>query len=526
VQHDPILIAGAGPTGLVLALSLRLQGARFRIIDAAAGPGEQSRATVVQARTLEFYRQFGIADAVLAEGIPAHALHLRRRKSSGESMEVLQVDLKDSGQGISPYPFTLSYPQDFHERLLVRELSSLGVEIEWNTRLDQVDQDAGGVWASLTNRDGSRENGRFSYVCGCDGAHSKVRESLGLKLLGGTYDQPFYVADVQLSAASGSDLFFNVGDKLLALMMPVRVSGTHRLIGLVPPELAGMDNLAFSDLQADIEDLIGVKVRSVNWFSRYRVHHRVANHFRAGRAFLLGDAGHIHSPVAGQGMNTGIGDAVNLGWKLAAVWCGRARPDLLDSYETERIGFARALVRTTDRVFSSIIASDVRGQIMRRVLVPVLGRLVSHARAIRRLGFRTVSQTQIRYPQSPLSQGKQGEVSGGDRLPWLASGDGDNFEPLGSLSWQVHVYGTASSPLREALRMHELPLHVFGWTKEAEKAGFARDAIYLVRPDGHVGLAANQADLDQLASYIGRHVSVAPVERVTSSEDVTGASLS
>ena len=168
----------------------------------------------------------------------------------------------------------------------------------------------------------------------------------------------------------------------------------------------------------------------MNWFSTYHVHHRVTDHFRKGRAFLLGDAAHIHSPAGGQGMNTGIGDAINLAWKLAAVLAGRAPDSLLDSYEAERIGFARRLVATTDRVFS---AGDrrgrLRGHVRTRVAPFLLPKIVDFAFA-REYMFRTVSQITLNYRGGPLSAGAAGEVHGGDRLPWVSIDGKDNFEPF------------------------------------------------------------------------------------------------
>ena len=231
-----------------------------------------------------------------------------------------------------------------------------------------------------------------------------------------------------------------------------------------------------------------IDVRSVNWFSTYRVHHRVAARFRHGRVFLLGDAAHIHSPVGGQGMNTGIGDAVNLAWKLAAAIRGRAPARILDSYEPERIGFARRLVATTDRVFQFVTRS---GRLAARVRVHVAPRVISalfRLPAVRRFLFRTISQTAIEYRESALSEGRAGRIRGGDRLPWVKSAP-DNFTPLKSLDWQVHVYGSASGALAASCASRGLPLHVFPWSRNAALAGLARDATHLVRPDGHVALA-------------------------------------
>ena len=197
-----------------------------------------------------------------------------------------------------------------------------------------------------------------------------------------------------------------------------------------------------------------IDVERVNWFSTYHVHHRVADHFRKGRAFLLGDAAHIHSPVGGQGMNTGIGDAMNLAWKLAAVLHGRADASLLDSYEPERIAFARRLVATTDRAFTGVTSPGAIARRVRLHIVPLLLPLLFGFTAVRRLMFRTVSQTAVNYRASRLSEGRAGAVHGGDRLPWVKPTDDgakDNFAPLTSLDWQVHVYGDASPEIRHVV---------------------------------------------------------------------------
>src|SRR5947207_2465291 len=195
-----------------------------------------------------------------------------------------------------------------------------------------------------------------------------------------------------------------------------------------------------------------IDVERVHWFSTYRVHHRVADRFFEGRAFLVGDAAHVHSPVGGQGMNTGIGDAVNLAWKLAASLHGRANASLLDSYEPERIAFARRLVATTDQVFTGVTSPGAIARRVRLDVVPLLVPTLFKLTPMRRLLFRTISQTSLNYRGSSLSEGRAGMVHGGDRLPWVkADGNGvgaDNFTPLKSLDWQIHVYGVAVTELQ------------------------------------------------------------------------------
>jgi hypothetical protein len=245
-------------------------------------------------------------------------------------------------------------------------------------------------------------------------------------------------------------------------------------------------------------------VERVNWFSTYRVHHRVAGHFRMGRAFLLGDAAHIHSPVGGQGMNTGIGDAVNLAWKLAAVLHGHAEASLLDSYEPERIAFARRLVATTDRAFTAVTSSSALARLIRLHIVPLLLAPIYRSTAARRLMFRTVSQTAVNYRESSLSEGRAGAVYGGDRLPWVKSAlnGSDNFAVLSSLAWQVHVYGEANPEMRRLCDERALPLHVFPWHPEVGRTGLRRNAVYLVRPDGYVAVANSEGRAAAVTSYL------------------------
>lgn len=494
---DPaVLIVGAGPTGLALALRLAAHRVPFRIIDRNSGPGQASRAMVVHARTLEFYQQLGFADEVVARGVPIEAVHVREG-----GREAAAVTLTEMGNGLSPFPFMLAYAQDDHERFLVGKLEAAGMAVEWDTELTSFEQDEAGVRAVL-DRAGVAEVCEAAYLCGCDGAHSRVREVLGLGFPGGTYQQRFFVADVRVEGAFQTDGFMNLGASGFVLMLPVRQRGMQRLIGIVPEQLAHREDLCFADVREAAEPLLGVRVAEVNWFSTYNVHHRVAARLRAGRCFIAGDAGHIHSPAGGQGMNTGIGDAVNLSWKLADVLHGRADASLLDTYETERIAFARKLVATTDRVFRGIVGRGRGGRFLRTWAMPRLISLLTRFSAVRRMVFKTISQVRISYRDSALSEGRAGAVRGGDRLPWVGPDDCDNFAPLRSLGWQLHVYGEAGMRLKEAADALGLPMHRFSWNDAVAEAGLQRDAAYLVRPDGHVAWVASDQDALGLRRFV------------------------
>jgi 2-polyprenyl-6-methoxyphenol hydroxylase-like FAD-dependent oxidoreductase len=405
---------------------------------------------------------------------------------------------------LTPYAFALVFPQDAHERLLIERLGTLGVGVERQTELLRFTQSDRGVTATLRRPDGSEEVCEASYLAGCDGASSTVRSQLGIGFPGGTYTGLFYVADVVARGeAVDGDLSVDIEDADFILLFPLEGNRHVRLVGTVGdlPD-AEHGKLSFEDVRGKALEHLKLDVEKVNWFSTYRVHHRVALRFRDRRAFLLGDAAHIHSPVGGQGMNTGIGDAVNLAWKIAAVLKDKAPETLLDTYEPERIPFAQRLVATTDRGFTIVTSRGGFARVVRTRIVPLLVPLVSRLGAFRRLLFRTVSQTLVNYRDSSLSVGTAGRVNGGDRLPWVDLGSGgDNFAPLTSLKWQVHVYGEAGSVTREACAELRVPLHVFGWRESMQQPGLQKDALYLVRPDGYVALAEPSAAAERLRQY-------------------------
>ncbi|HEX4522647.1 MAG TPA: FAD-dependent monooxygenase [Casimicrobiaceae bacterium] len=501
--NTDVLIVGAGPTGLVLASWLTRLGVRVRIIDKTAEPGTTSRALAVQARTLELYRQIGLAGAVVDRGRTVLAVNLW---VSGK--QVAHGVLGAMGAGLSPFPYALIYPQDAHEQLLIDRLSEAGLEVERQTELLGLEERPDGVLARLRLPDGTAQAWEAGYVAGCDGAHSTVREALAIGFPGGTYEHLFYVADVEASGAiRNGEIHVGLDSNDFLAVFPLKDDGHWRLVGTVREELGRPhENLSWDDVSRRVIEWMSIDVAKVNWFSTYHVHHRVAERFRQGRSFLLGDAAHIHSPVGGQGMNTGIGDAVNLAWKLAAVLAGRADPSLLDSYEPERIAFARRLVATTDRAFTGVTSGSASARLVRLRLVPLFLPLLFRLRPVRRLMFRTVSQTAVNYRGSSLSAGRAGPVRGGDRLPWVEpespGAAADNFTPLDSIDWQVHVYGEASAEIRTACDHRKLALHVFAWRPAMHRSGLRRDAVYLVRPDGYVALADAQGGASALADYL------------------------
>src|SRR5204862_1162947 len=424
-----VLVVGAGPTGLMLANQLARRGVRVRIIDRHARPARESRALGVQARTLEIYSHLGLADQAVALGKRADGAVLW-----AEGRRAARVPLGDIGRDVSPYPYLLVLGQDDNERLLGDALRARGLAVQWNTELVGLAQDTDHVTATLKNPDASKSEVMVPWLAGCDGARSTVRELSGIPFEGAPYQHVFFVADVQMTGSMAPDILnVYLWRRGFHPVVPRRGTDHWRIVGMLPPHLRGRDDLTFEETIPALRHDVGTELsfQACNWFSTYRIHHRRAARFHDRRCFLLGDAAHVHSPVGGQGMNTGLQDAYNLAWKLALVVSGRAGTALVHSYEDERLPVANHLLKRTDRLFSIVVSDSwLVGLIRTRVMPKIMG-LALRTAAVQRFFFRTISQTGIRYRTSPLSQAladlPENGPRPGDRFPWLRL----NFAPSG-----------------------------------------------------------------------------------------------
>lgn len=278
-----VLIVGAGPTGLALAFGLHKQGIPFRIIDKNLGPGTASRAMIVHARTLELYQQFHLADLLAQAGIQVKALQFYKDGFAINKVELGEKMVED----ISPYPYLLSLGQDVHEAILIEQLKKRGINIEWETELLTFQEEENQVRAVI-QKHGLKEEATFLYLCGCDGAHSTVRKTLGLDFIGGTYKQVFFVADVK-SKMPLQEMGPGFSDEGICLMFNIRDQEHVRLIGLIPRKILNQGIPSeFSPLIPYIEQIVPVKIEEVKWYSYFKVHHRVSEKFRVGRVFWRG----------------------------------------------------------------------------------------------------------------------------------------------------------------------------------------------------------------------------------------------
>lgn len=512
-----VLVIGAGPTGLMLACQLARRGVRVLIIDRHPGPALQTRALGVQARTLEIYAKLGIADWALELGKEGTGANMW-----AEGRHMARVPLGEAGKELTPYPYILILGQDDNERIMGEKLHELGIQVHWNTELVALEQTPDQVATTLRLPDGSHRKIAAAWVAGCDGAKSSVRDLNGITFPGAPYEHVFFVADVQAAGSMVADevniYLFRAGFHLL---FPMRGKDHWRIVGILPPELRGKDDLKFEAVIPHLrnEAEAGLSFTTCSWFSTYRIHHRAAERFRVGRCFLLGDAAHIHSPVGAQGMNTGLQDAYNLAWKLALVVKDQAGAALLASYEEERLPVAQRLLATTDRAFRLVISdSPMAGLLRTKILARVAAFALSLER-IQRFAFRTVSQIAINYRGTSLSETAPGmpdsAPQGGDRFPWLllkfAPGGAreDLFRKLDDRLFNLILIGQpapSALPGFEGLcRIHALPADTVN-AAELARAKIPSPSFYLLRPDGHVGCCGTRFDASTVKRYLSERL--------------------
>ncbi|HSV69064.1 MAG TPA: FAD-dependent monooxygenase [Methylibium sp.] len=519
MNHTPVLIAGAGPTGLMLANQLARHGVPFRLVDGKAGPTRESRALGVQARTLELYAALGIADAAVAQGRPTEAVNLyvgRRR--------VQRLPLGDLGRARTAYPYLLILEQSRNEALLQARLRQAGHDADWGCALERFEPHADGVDATLRHADGRAEALRCDWLVGCDGARSPVREGLGLAFAGGTYENAFYVADTAIDwALPYGEVTVCLSRETFVLFFPMPGGERrYRVIGILPAD-AGTQapDLRFEDIEAAVRGQMDIEVRFADtaWFSAYRVHHRCVERLRVGRCLLAGDAAHVHSPVGAQGMNTGLQDACNLGWKLALVAGGAADAALLDSYHAERWPLAQRLLRSTDNAFRLVVSRQPLLRWLRLNVVPPLAARVMSRPAVRRWVFGTVSQIGLGYHGGPLARGR-GRLAAwaGERLPhaevgipprpvhgWLAAPgfhvlllartDAPALDALAA-SWQARL----GPRWPGCLQVHALDA-ARGGAALLDALGADARAAVIVRPDQYIGIASDRHALADIEAW-------------------------
>jgi len=538
-----VLIVGAGPTGLALARELHTLGVTAMVVDSAAAPVHESRALAIQARTLEVLSRNALADDLVSAGNPTGTLLLhrrgRRRRGHISAAPSYSVPLFDEALRDTRFPFLLFLSQAGTERVFVDRLSRAGVGIRRGLTLTGLSQDPDGVTSTLESPGVPARTVRTRYVVGCDGAHSSTRHNAGIGFAGRAFPQRFLLADLQADGLEPGRVHVYLAGAGPLFLFPLGAPAGWRLLVMLPPgRRTGPVTLELAQAAVTRYTRAPIVLHHPVWLTEFTISSRLAESFSSDRVFLAGDAAHIHSPAGAQGMNTGIQDAVNLGWKLALVCRGDAAPALLQSYEQERRPVARSVLTLTDRAFVVATGQHPVLRFLRAGPAIRVGATLMQSRTVRRAGFRRVSELGVHYRSGPLSTNGLPRLASGPRpgerfpqpgmgvtpiseVPPPATGAGAAPGPRvfrmllcgPSADWPDTLVRDFQARWAHLLSVELTPAAPRSRWSAAPRAGSSSRrrpdvAQYLVRWDGYVGFRSGGTDLSGVAAYlrgIGAH---------------------
>jgi len=523
LSHTPILIVGAGPTGLMMACQLARFGVPFRIIEKNLCPTDKSKALAVQARTLEIYDQMGIAQTAVEQGQVAENVQLIIRGKRSQ-----KVHLGHIGKNLSPFPYMLLLEQSKNERILVDYLKSRKIWVEWGKEFVNFTEQEKFNKVYIKNKEGKEEILYADWIVAADGAKSPIRHKLEIPFEGGTYQNIFYVVDCAVEWEFGEgELNLYLGAKSFIAFFPMKGKNRFRVLGILPDAFKEEKDVKFEDIQQHVQNQMEIPVSfsDVRWFSVYKLHHRNIKNFQAGRVFFAGDAAHVHSPAGGQGMNTGLQDAYNLAWKLALVVKKQASSQLLRTYNEERLPIAKNLVKTTDRVFSLIIRQDFWVKLIKFVVLPIFAPILLKFEKIKQAAFSRLSQTLIHYQEQSLAATeseydlKSADIFAGDRVPYLKVKAANMTEAISiyklleSPKFTIFILGKTEKEaldLKERIflvvqeiqfQVHHLPLNPEN-EPLLKRLGVKNQAIMLIRPDNYIAYLNTNTRLSEVWEYL------------------------
>lgn len=479
-MNPAVLIVGAGPSGLTLAMELARRDISFRIIDKAASISPLSKAIGLQARTLEIFRDIGIADKIVDLKNALTGIRLYIGEKNHVSMDFSEIH--------SQFNYIAMLEQPKTEQVMVEHLASLGKHVERGVTLLDFQQDADGVNAKLAHADGREENIRTHWLVGADGAHSVVRKKAGLSFSGFPFNEQWMLADVHIDWDQSRQHFsLFLCDQGFVGVFPLP-NNIWRLIIEISDRQEGA--LTFAEVKNIFSEKVAVKARLYDpvWLANFRINQRRVNQYQKDRVFVAGDASHIHSPVGAQGMNTGIQDAHNLAWKLALVEKGLAKESLLNTYGLEREKVAAGLLRATTFFTKMAIAKNPIYRFIRNHLLPFF------------IGFKTIqkkmqgrlSQLDIRYPSSDIVARAEGGRAPLSEALWSQL-DG-RFYTL--LLFADEAEALAISHIIQAQYPDVIKTHRVVDQAIWQLYNIKTPALVLIRPDLYI---AYQGSLDQAA---------------------------
>jgi len=474
-----VLIAGAGPVGLTLAIELARYGVSLRIVDKAPARTDKSKAVAVWARSLELFERAGIAGALVAAGVQVKSANI-----SDGTKEIAHIGF----DGLDTrYSFVLMIPQPETERILEEKLSELGVKVERSVELKSFSDKGASIEALVARQDGTSETISAGWLVGCDGAHSTVRHTLGKDFSGSSFETDFLLADIKLPgvmAHSELTMWWHRDGIVAFFPLP---GDRIRLIASTGEATDNATEPTLAEVQAilDSRGPGGLTAADPVWIARFKINERKVDDYRAGRAFVAGDAAHVHSPAGGQGMNTGMQDAFNLAWKLALVCQGTCDDRLLDSYGAERSAVAAEVITSAGRLTRLAVLKNEYAQAIRNFVAShVLG-----LHAAQNVARETLSELAVAYPESPLNGLNDGgrRHRPGHRLAPPAG------EPVGVVP-RFACFSADGAP--------DLAAEFPGLVEEKHRPPVIPHEICLVRPDGYIALTAREGDWNAVRAYL------------------------
>jgi 2-polyprenyl-6-methoxyphenol hydroxylase-like FAD-dependent oxidoreductase len=530
-QNFDVLIVGAGPTGLMMACQLLRSNVKFRIIDKNSSPAHESRALVIHPKSMELFQNLGISEV----------FQKAAKRSIGVQVVVhdkvkVDLDFRNIGIETTPFPSIYFLSQAETERILTEHLEKHGVAVERGIELASFQQTSEGIAGQVfESAHLEYSDFRCHFLVGCDGAHSKVRHILGLPFEGAPYEQEFLLADLELKWPFAHDkLSLFLGSKGIMAHFPL-TDQISRLI-ISANKRKSEEQPTLPEIQDAIQDFVSVPFQVSNpvWLSRFHLHHRIVPTYQKGHAFLAGDAAHIHSPVGGQGMNTGLQDAANLAWKLILVLKGIAPESLLETYSQEREPVGRKLIHTTDRMFTAVTNSHPWIIHLRDWFFPQAMKMILSSAQARKRAFHFVSQLAIHYHENMFI--KDTENSGSDhhwagkRAPFAETAQGSLFELMKGAKFQILLFNNPDgngSELQDIGLLYRGLVQIHSFQENNQNAELFKrysiqgPAVFLVRPDGYIafhskgpGLSKLKEFLQNIFSFIPQHVQMLPDEIV------------
>jgi 2-polyprenyl-6-methoxyphenol hydroxylase-like FAD-dependent oxidoreductase len=501
-----ILVVGAGPTGLFLGCELARRGLRPRIIDRRLGPDQLSKAVGLHARTLEIFEELGITDTVVNEGVRIHTLDVREGPALRARLDFAMAD--------SDYAYAVDLPQHRTETLLRDKLREFGVDVEWGVELTELRADRDGVEVTLQGAAGAATS-KVGWVCGCDGVRSTVRTLSGISYDGDEDPEGWALIEgtLEWDLSAGAWHLFMGNDGVL-VVCPIPGGGYRIAADMQHVAEAHATAPTLAEFQKVVAERTppGCVMGEIEWASPFRIHERLASTFSRGRVFLAGDAAHTQSPAAAQGLNTGIHDAFNLGWKLAMVTSGTAHPALLATYDAERRQIARGSISFT-HALTRLVAIQGPGADLMRDTVSLLGARVP---GLFRYLIDRMAEVHLCYRDSAIVVDRLHRrltahhvVHAGDRVPDVALPDaGCTLHQL--LRGRDHVVlslGSNGLALSTGGAFDHVALEGADAAAVATRLGTSDPAWVVIRPDCHIGFLGRAGDRAGIATYAERLLS-------------------